>query len=136
MKIEYIEDTVPDIESLENLYNDAGFSFYTKDMKKLYNAIKKSLFVVSAWHDNVLVGLARAVGDGETILYIQDILVLKSYKRKRIGTASTEIIVKKYPHVRQKVLLTDDTAEMRYFYESLDFVPCDKGNLVAFVKFD
>jgi len=136
VKIEYIENTVPDMESLENLYNDAGFSFYTKDMKKLYSAIKKSLFVVSAWYDNVLVGLARAVGDGETILYIQDILVLKSYKRKGIGTALIEITVKKYPHVRQKVLLTDDMTEMRSFYESLDFIPCDKGNLVAFVKFN
>jgi len=136
VKIEYIENTVPDMRSLENLYNDAGFSFYTKDMKKLYSAINKSLFVISAWHNNMLVGLARAVGDEETILYIQDILVLKSYKRKGIGTALTEIIVKKYPRVRQKVLLADDTAEMRSFYESLDFVPCDKGNLVAFVKFD
>lgn len=136
MKIEYIEDTLPDMKSLEYLYNDAGFSFYIKDTKKLYSAVKNSLFVVSAWHDNVLVGLARAVGDGETILYIQDILVLKSYKRKGIGTTLTKKIVKKYPHVRQKVLLTDDTTEMRSFYESLDFVPCDKGNLVAFVKFD
>ena len=42
----------------------------------------------------------------------------------------------KYRDVNQKVLLTDDTPETRGFYEHNGFVACDKGNLLAFVKFD
>ena len=136
MKIEYVERFVPDIESLNSLYNDAKFSLYTRNIDKLYKAIKNSLYVVSAWHNGRLVGLARIVGDGETIVYIQDILILKSYKRNGIGSNLIKMILKKYPEVRQKVLLTDDTDETRGFYESLGFDSCDRGLLVSFVKFD
>ena len=136
MKIEYVERFVPDIVSLESLYNDANYSLYTRNIEKLYKAIKNSLYVVSAWHNGRLVGLARIVGDGETIVYIQDILILKSYKRNGIGSNLIKMILKKYPEVRQKVLLTDDTDETRGFYESLGFDSCDRGLLVSFVKFD
>ena len=81
-------------------------------------------------------GLLRIVGDGNTIIYIQDILVLSNYKRKKIGSKMMEICLSKFSKVRQKVLLTDDTKETRKFYESLGFDSCDKGELVSFVKID
>ena len=77
----------------------------------------------------------RIIGDGITIIYIQDIVILKSYKRKGIGTYLINSVGKEFESVRQKVLLTDDTPETRGFYESLGFLSCDKGELVSFVKF-
>lgn len=121
----------PDVQAL---YDDAGWSVYSKDMDKLMRAITNSLAVMTAWDGNRLVGLVRVVGDGETILYIQDILVLVAYKRKGIGRALLKEVFTKFP-VRQKVLLTDDTPETRGFYEALGFISCDKGETVAFVKF-
>jgi ribosomal protein S18 acetylase RimI-like enzyme len=120
---------------VQALYDDAGWSVYTKDMEKLMRALNNSLAVVTAWDKERLVGLVRVVGDGETILYIQDILVLVAYKRKGIGRELLAQIFKKFP-VRQKVLLTDDTPEARGFYEALGFISGDKGDTVAFVKFD
>ena len=105
------------------------------DLLCLIDAIKNSLLTVTAWDGSKLVGLIRIVGDGVTIIYIQDILVLKSYKRKGIGTYLINTVCEEYKAVRQKVLLTDDTPETREFYESLGFVSCDKGQLVSFVKF-
>jgi len=61
-------------------------------------------------------------------------LVLKKYKRQNIGTSLINQTLEKYINVRQKVLLTDDTKEIRGFYESLDFESCDKGTLVSFIK--
>ena len=70
---------------LEVLYNDAGWTSYTRNIASLQKAIENSKEVFTAWKDDILIGLIRTLGDGETILYIQDILVLNDYKRKGIG---------------------------------------------------
>ena len=121
---------------VRELYDDAGWVVYTNNMLKLMDAIKNSLKVVTAWDKDKLVGLVRVVGDGETIIYIQDILVLNTYKRLGIGTRLLSAIFEEYKDVRQKVLLTHDSDETRGFYESIGFKSCDKGDLVAFVRFD
>lgn len=119
-----------------DLYNNAGWTAYTNDIPKLMNALKSSLLVVTAWEEENLVGLIRAIGDGLTIVYIQDILVKKSYKRRGIGTKLLKEILNEYKDVRQKVLLTDESEETRGFYEHNGFISCDRGKIVAFAKFD
>jgi predicted N-acetyltransferase YhbS len=99
-------------------------------------AIKNSLCVITAWDNDLLTGLIRVVGDGLTIIYIQDILVLNSYRRKKIGSELIRLIMEKYKTVRQKILLTDEMPDTRLFYEKLGFFSCDNGKLVAFAKFD
>ena len=81
--ITFIETTEVDRSLLLELYNDAGWSAYTKDINKLENAIKASLYVRIAIKDEKLIGLIRVIGDGLTIIYIQDILVLEKFRRMR-----------------------------------------------------
>jgi len=121
---------------IKQLYENAGWTSYTQDLPKLIESIKASLTVISAWDNQKLIGLIRVVGDGITIVYIQDILVLDSYKRKGVGSKLLKYILEDYKNVRQKVLLTDDSEETRGFYEANGFVSCDKGDTVAFVKFN
>ncbi|WP_241773336.1 GNAT family N-acetyltransferase [Bacillus sp. LL01] len=82
-----------------------------------------------------MVGLIRIVGDGLTIIYIQDILVLNAYHNQGIATQLLQQVLKKYQHVRQKVLLTEEAPDVRHFYEKNGFKSCDEGSLVAFAKF-
>ena len=65
--------------------------------------------VWTACEDDLLIGLARVVGDGYTIIYIQDILVLEAYQRRGLGSQFLEMILSEYQDVRQIILLTDDT---------------------------
>lgn len=102
----------------------------------LLDKIENSKDVITAWEENELIGLIRTVGDGETILYIQDILVKKNHKRKGIGTQLLNVILDKYTHIRHKVLLTDKSEETKGFYESYGFKQSDSFDLVSFVKFD
>ena len=135
-EITYIETTKVDRLSLFELYNDAGWSAYTKDINKLENAIKASLYVRIAIKDEKLIGLIRVIGDGLTIIYIQDILVLEKFRRMKIGTMLITKTLQKFKDVRQKVLLTDDNTNTRLFYESLGFDSCEKLGLVSFIKFE
>ena len=126
---------IPDIKELEALYNDAGWTTYTKDLDVLLKAFYCSLSIITAWKNNELVGVLRAVGDGMTIVYIQDIIVKKTYQRQGIGKALINEIMNEYKKVRQKVLLTDNQPNTIAFYESLNFSDAQSYGTVAFVKF-
>ncbi len=134
MKIDFNHSKNINIEQLEKLYNDVHWYAYTKDLIVLQQAISQSLDVISAWDGEELVGLIRVVGDGLTIMYIQDILVLNAYQNQGIATQLMQKILDNYSHVRQKVLLTEEAPDVRHFYEKNGFQSCDKGSLVAFAK--
>lgn len=134
--LNFSEDKKINRADLLSLYNDANWLAYTNSPELLKQAVNNSLYVLTVWEDKQLVGLIRLVGDGLTIVYIQDILVMKSHKRRKIGATLLQKALEKYKNVRQKVLLTDDNNETRGFYEALGFTSCDKGDLVAFVNLE
>ena len=120
-------------DDILNLYDSLGWTEYTKNMEKLIKALNNSLYILTAWDKNKLVGLIRVVGDGETIIYIQDILILRQYQRQGIGSKLLKTVFNKYKNVRQKVLLTDNTKKTRLFYETNGFKSANKLNLVSYV---
>ncbi len=77
MQINYQEMKKLDQRPLEDLYTDVGWSAYTKDVDRLQQSVENSLYVLTAWHEDELIGLIRVVGDGLSIIYIQDLLVKK-----------------------------------------------------------
>lgn len=119
MKMNFKNNKNIDVKQLERLYNDVEWYAYTQDLPTLKPAIEQSLEVITVWDDEELVGLIRVVGDGLTIIYIQDILVLNSYQNQGIATQLMEQVLKKYKNVRQKVLMTEDAPDVRHFYEKM-----------------
>jgi len=91
------------------LYGKNNWVEYTNEPNSLFSGIRQSLDKIGAYDEDKLVGLIRTVGDGKTIVYVQDILVLPTYHRKGIGSNLLQLIVDRYPNVRQLVLMTDST---------------------------
>ena len=129
------EDIILNVEDILYLYNDVGWSSYTKNIDSLIKSIKNSLKVISVWDNDLLVGLTRVVGDGHSIIYIQDILILQKYQNSGIGKRLIEIILDKYKNVRQKVLLTDKEEKNILFYKKVGFSMAEEFGCVSFVKF-
>ncbi|WP_283692850.1 GNAT family N-acetyltransferase [Clostridium perfringens] len=129
------EDIILNVEDILYLYNDVGWSSYTKDIDSLIKSIKNSLKVISVWDKDLLVGLIRVVGDGHSIIYIQDILILQKHQNRGIGKRLIEIILDKYKNVRQKVLLTDKEEKNILFYKKVGFSMAEEFGCVSFVKF-
>ena len=125
-----------DINSLKPLYEDVGWFAYTQDIERTRQAVVNSLYVLTAWEGERLIGLARVVGDGLTIIYLQDILVLQRFQNKGIASEMVKRIMEKFKDVRQKVLLTEEAPDVRHFYEKAGFSSCDQGKLVAFARLD
>lgn len=128
------ENIIPEIEKVIALYEDVQWSAYTNDPKNLKKAIDNSLKVWTAWDDGKLVGLARVVGDGCTIIYIQDILVLEDYQGNSVGSNFLKEILEKYKSVRQIVLMTDDTEKTTNFYKKNGLINASDRKAVTFIK--
>lgn len=137
MNIRYSGSNDLTAEQLSDLYNSVGWSSYTSNTDLLTAAVKVSLIVVTAWDGSELVGLARAVGDGLTIVYLQDILVKPEFQHCGIGRELFQRVFAPYKSVRQKVLLTDDEPAQLAFYTSMGFKPTTelRHRLNTFVQF-
>lgn len=121
-------------EEILNLYKSVGWLNYTSNPAMLKNAYKNSLKILGAYDADKLVGIIRVVGDGYSIVYIQDMIVLPEYQRKGIGTLLLEKILFEYKNVYQKVLMTDNTEKTVRFYKSAGFMADTDINSVAFLK--
>ena len=130
--MEFVVNVLPRVDQAVTLYNDAGWLAYTRQPDRLMQALKNSLYLLCAYEDGELVGLLRAVGDGITVLFVQDILVLQGKRRQGLGGEMLHRMMAAYPDVRQKVLLTDETPEMHGFYEKMGFCTGAEVGLTAF----
>ena len=126
---EYSEDEILD------LYGSVGWTNYTKNPEMLKNAYAHSLKVYGAYVEEKLAGIIRVVGDGYSVVFIQDLLVYPEYQRKGIGTALLQRILEEYSQVYQKHLLTDNTEKTIQFYKSLGFTMDTDMGCRAFSKY-
>ncbi|MGN0741910.1 MAG: GNAT family N-acetyltransferase [Candidatus Fimadaptatus sp.] len=116
------------------LYEAVGWSAYTREPDRLELAYASSLRVLAAYDGEMLVGLLRAVGDGCTVVYVQDLLVHPGWQRRGIGGALLERIMAEYPDVRQLLLLADDTPGLRAFYRAHGLRAVGEAGCLAFMR--
>ena len=108
-------------EEIIGLYAAVGWTAYTDDPEALRQGFARSLMTLAAYENGRLAGLIRTVGDGSTIVFVQDILVHPAYQRKGIGSALLKAVLERYSRVRQITLVTDSTPETLAFYRSVGF---------------
>ena len=132
--MEIREYTEYDEKEILPVYEAVGWVNYTKDPERLAEAYRRSLCTLAAYHRGELAGIVRAVGDGHSILYIQDLLVLPQFQRRGVGTALIRAVLEKYPRVYQTVLMTDDSPATAAFYGSLGFKSVQSMGCAAYLK--
>ena len=103
------------------LYDSVGWTAYTDRPEALKAGFDRSLLCLAAYEGKELVALLRAVGDGQTVVLLQDILVHPARQRQGIGTKLVRAALERFRDVRQVQLVTDDRPETASFYESLGF---------------
>lgn len=116
------------------LYSSVGWTAYTSDMGTLKQGFKKSLLVLAAYEGGKLLGIIRVVGDGCTIVYIQDVLVYPEHQRRGVGSALLQAVLDHFQEVRQIVLSTDQSDDTVAFYESMGFQKLEKLGCCGFMK--
>ena len=123
-------------EEVLPLYQSVGWRSYTARPDMLREAYRHSLRAWAAYADNKLIGMVRIVGDGHSVIFVQDLLVHPDYQRQGVGTALLRRVIEAYPHVYQLHLLTDCTEQTARFYQSLGFVMDTACGMRAFSRYN
>ena len=119
---------------IRRLYESVGWTSYLRREDLLREAYAGSLLTLAAYDRERLCGIVRGVGDGVSVLYIQDLLILPDYQRRGIGSKLLERMLGAFPDVNQTVLLTDDTEETIGFYEKAGFRKVSGVGCCAFIR--
>ena len=121
-------------DEIQPLYDAVGWTAYTRDPAALRNGLVHSLLVLAAYEGDELLGVIRAVGDGFTIVFIQDVLVYPERQRQGVGTALVEAVLDRYGDVRQIELATDDNEKTKAFYRSMGFRTLSELGCCGFMR--
>lgn len=125
---------IPGKEQLISLYADVGWTAYTRNPDSLLRAVKGSYAVYTVWFGEELVALLRVVGDGESIAYVQDLLVKEAHQRKGLGSWLLTEMEEDCLSIRQKILMTEDTEKTVGFYRKNGWQDAEERSCRAFLN--
>lgn len=137
------KNSLPSTEELVELYDAVGWSAYTRAPERLVPMLDGSRYLYVARENTTegaerLIGLVRAVGDGQTIAYIQDLLVHPQAQRHGIGSALLGRILADFDRegIRQRFITTDivDTPVIE-LYRRFGFTPVQDNGCVTLAKY-
>ncbi|MCG7385622.1 GNAT family N-acetyltransferase [Paenibacillus sp. ACRRY] len=101
---------------LMSLYHDAGWWPY-RDKDGILKLLSSGI-ALGAWEDDVLVGFSRAISDGVFRAYIEDVVVLSSYRNKGLGKLMIEWLLEE---LKVDVISLFCSEDLAGFYEETGF---------------
>lgn len=133
--IEYRELDGKQLPAVLEIYQKAGWTAYLTDCEKLARAFGSSLYTLGAFDGDILAGFVRCVGDGEHIVYVQDLIVDIPYKQRGIGKMLLCRAMEKYVDVRMFMLVTDASdAVSNTFYTAVGMKHMENAGCVAYIR--
>jgi GNAT superfamily N-acetyltransferase len=104
--IEYRIGDIPDRHALSGLYKSVEWA-HADAPEALHKAISQSGWVATAWHDDMLVGLARVLTDGVYVAYFQELLVHPDYQHQGVGKELLDHYDQMFGEFQDQVAVTD-----------------------------
>jgi N-acetylglutamate synthase-like GNAT family acetyltransferase len=128
MDIEYSFDERPNADQIIELYNNAGLPRPTSDKDRIRKMFDNSNLIVTAWHNDLLVGVARSITDWAWACYLSDLAVRHEYKKEGIGKRLINLTKEKVGDQSMVLLLSVPTA-MEY-YPKVGFVKQESSFII------
>lgn len=116
-----VSEKKPSIEEYIYLRNSVGWKLLQHD--RIEKGLNNSTYCVCVKDQDKIIGFGRIIGDGGTVFYIQDIIVIPSYQKQKIGT----LIMKKLMNYIDKNCVNDAIValiakdELDNFYKKFNF---------------
>ena len=85
MAVQYLVSVKLEPEQLATLFENSGIRRPTQDMNRLRRMIENANLTVTAWDNERLIGVARALTDFSWCCYLSDLAVDRDYQRQGIG---------------------------------------------------
>ena len=114
MNIEYSDKKRPTANEVIELYDNAGLPRPTYDKERMQRMFEKSNLIVTAWDNELLVGVSRSITDWVWACYLSDHAVRDDYKKEGIGRKLLSLTKEKVGDQSVVLLLSVPTA-MEYY---------------------
>lgn len=132
MEITYKINTTPDTEAIIELCNSSGISRPTTDRERIAKMYAHSNLIVTAWHNELLVGISRSLTDFCYCCYLSDLAVRKEYQKHGIGKKL--IAITKENIGDQVMLLLLSAPSAIDYYPKIGFQKVDNGFIIKRTK--
>ena len=125
MNIEYRETKDFTEKEIEELFLSVNW-LSGKYPSRLIKALKSSSLVITAWDGSKLVGLIRALDDGEMVAFLHYFLVRPDYQGNGIAAQLLTITKKRYKDYLYINIMPDERQNIS-FYQRHGFTLLDDG---------
>nr|WP_294874469.1 GNAT family N-acetyltransferase [uncultured Pedobacter sp.] len=132
MNIAYKTNAVPSVEEIIDVYDSSGINRPTTDKDRIEEMYKHSNLVVTAWHDDKLVGIARSLTDFCHCCYLADLAVSATYQKSGIGKELVKLTKATIGDKSMLLLLAAPTAIEYYPKIGMDVV--NNGFIINRIK--
>lgn len=128
MNITYRKGLKPNIDTIIEVYKSSGINRPTKNKERISTMYSNSNLVITAWDDDKLIGISRALTDFCYCCYLSDLAVKKNYQKIGIGKKLIELTKEAIGEQTTLILLSAPTA-MDY-YPKVGFQKINNGFIV------
>ena len=123
---------IPTAQDYVNLRLRSGMG--NKDLKRSRTALENSLFTVSLYDEEKLVGFGRVVGDGGITYIVSDIMVDEEYRRKGFAERIMEAIDGYFEENAYEdsyiCLIANRPADLLYHKHRFKYLPEDRCGML------
>ncbi len=128
MEISYSITKIPLPEQVIELYDNSGLSRPTNDYERIKKMLENSNLIVTAWKDELLIGIARCITDWVWSCYLADLAVRDEFKKEGIGKKLIELTQEKVGE-QSIVLLLSVPSAMEY-YPKVGFIKQESSFII------
>jgi GNAT superfamily N-acetyltransferase len=128
-----ILENINNVEEFNELYDAVGWGAYDDEVSEI--ALNNTMYSVSIYDNDNIIGYGRLIGDGIVFLYIHDIMVKPEYQGKGIGKTIMNKLLDKVnelrkinPYLRTYLGASKGKEE---FYKKCGFITREEANLGA-----
>ena len=126
-----IRENVNSVEEFNYLYDSVGWGSYDEKISK--KSLVNTMYSVSVYDENKIIGYGRIIGDRICFLYIHDIIVDPKYQKKKIGSQIMNKLLEKVNEVKLenpyvRVYLGASKGKEK-FYKKFGFITREEANL-------
>lgn len=119
-----LKENVNNVEEFNLLYDAVGWGKYDNEISKI--ALQNTLYSVSIYDDNQIIGFGRIIGDGICFVHIHDVMVAPIYQSKKIGTLIMNTLLKEIEKIKEKnpdvLVYLGASKGKEKFYEKFGFI--------------
>lgn len=129
MNISYKDSREVHAEDVAKVFEHSGIKRPYQDLERIKRMIQNADIMITAWDNDTMIGVARALTDYSYCCYLSDLAVDKRYQHRGIGKELVELVRNKVGDECSIVLLSAPDAVD--FYPKIGFTRSERAFVIA-----